>query len=971
MINALGSDLDSIVDAFEAARAASSGVRIEECAPPSDHPHYREIVAELLRVDLEWQWERGDRPTLESYRQRFGDVLSEPLWLERLAYEEYRQRCAAGEATSPAEYLQAYGIDVAHWPLPSGVKSNHSPVSASVNSDGVDAATGFPQAGESFLSFELVEEIGRGAFGRVYLARQTALACRLVALKVSRGASVEPDRLARLQHTNVVPIYSVHQSHGMEVVCMPYLGRSTLADVVAYTRRQGRLPQSGQELLTTIIGRQSETIGQLPQQNMEAARGLEQQPSSELAPSIRERLEQSSYVDAVVWIAAQICAGLAHAHERGILHRDLKPANVLLADDGRPMLLDFNLADQLGPQKSRAAAVGGTAPYMAPEHLDAMESGVGIDARCDIYSLGVMMFELLTGRLPFEAPAVITRESLAIQIAGRRRGAPAVRSVNRLAPRSVDAVVARCLAPEPSQRYQTVEQLRCDLERHLASLPLLHATDRSPKERVTKWMRRHPRLSSASSMGVVGVIALASILVGTVARDRQYARMGALQQLAAFLAGAAEARIPLSIPEADVETLDAGIAAADAQLARYSVLDSGDWRSGDAYQLLPAESQRELSRAIETTVILREAAVSRRNGEAAPAAPSAVADGELRIVELIQQGRYGDALPMVTKWRDKSPTDLSAWMLLGVASAGIGNHLDAEECFTTCTRLRPKYPLSYFQRGLARYALQKYREAATDFSKHIELEGPSVASLVNRALARHAVGEEETALDDLDAALAAGAAQTRIYFIRAEIRRRLGNEKGAAEDYQRGLESPPQDAKSYLARGMALLKSDPHAALSDFRKALELEPGSRLARQNIIHVLGDKLGKEDEALVMLDELLSANPNDARALASRAVIKARKGERQAAVEDILVALQLDDGPPMLLQAACTFASFAAENDADRTKALQLTARAIGAKPELAAVAAIDPDLEPLRSSEEFQRVLEASEIIRTGGTAPKD
>ena len=108
------------------------------------------------------------------------------------------------------------------------------------------------------------------------------------------------------------------------------------------------------------------------------------------------------YVQAVLWLVARLADGLAHAHERGILHRDLKPANILLGDDGEPLLLDFNLAaDTKLRSHASAALIGGTLPYMAPEHLQALKDGTRLpDARSDLYSLGAILFELLT------APAV-------------------------------------------------------------------------------------------------------------------------------------------------------------------------------------------------------------------------------------------------------------------------------------------------------------------------------------------------------------------------------------------------------------------------------------------------------------------------------------------------------------------------------------------------------------------------------------
>src|SRR5439155_9925527 len=115
--------------------------------------------------------------------------------------------------------------------------------------------------------------------------------------------------------------------------------------------------------------------------------------------------ERLTYVDAILWIVGRLAEGLAHAHDRGILHRDLKPANVLLTDDGQPMLLDFNLSEDCKLRGHAAAArVGGTLPYMSPEQLAAFsDRGRVVDARSDLYSLGLILYELLAGRSPFPA----------------------------------------------------------------------------------------------------------------------------------------------------------------------------------------------------------------------------------------------------------------------------------------------------------------------------------------------------------------------------------------------------------------------------------------------------------------------------------------------------------------------------------------------------------------------------------------
>ena len=133
---------------------------------------------------------------------------------------------------------------------------------------------------------------------------------------------------------------------------------------------------------------------------------------------------------------------------------------------------------------------------------------------------------------------------------------------------------------------------------------------------------------------------------------------------------------------------------------------------------------------------------------------------------MLKSGRYSEAIPLLTEWRDKSPYEVVAWMLLGSAYAGIGNPTEAEECFTTCTRLRPQFAFSYFQRGLARLEQRKFVGAIDDFGTHMRLEGRSVPALVNRTLAQYAIGDYAASQDDLESALALGATQTRIYFIR-------------------------------------------------------------------------------------------------------------------------------------------------------------------------------------------------------------
>ncbi len=349
--------------------------------------------------------------------------------MEELAFEEYRLRRRAREEVSEDEYERRYGIDAFDWPYrldaDDAVRISFGPgavpdpaetvvrafdvepaarsylefrlgsegdgdIDSWCRSAGVDpapakllrdlhdsdptgaeqfarAVAGLPRPGDEFLGFRLIHELGRGAFGRVYLATQGDLADRPVALKVSAELPGESRTLARLQHTNIVPIYSAHAVGPLHAVCMPYFGSATLADVYAELESNEALPDSGEALVRTLDSKRSRLASRRAASSVgstlgepvasEAPKTSEPAPAAIQLPDTLRHLGHLPFVEAVLWLGSRLADGLAHAHDRGILHRDLKPANVLLTDDGQPMILDFNLAeDRAAPRGPRSAA---------------------------------------------------------------------------------------------------------------------------------------------------------------------------------------------------------------------------------------------------------------------------------------------------------------------------------------------------------------------------------------------------------------------------------------------------------------------------------------------------------------------------------------------------------------------------------------------------------------------------------------
>jgi serine/threonine protein kinase len=343
---------------------------------------------------------------------------------------------------------------------------------------------GLPSVGQRLDDFELLAVLGSGAFATVYLARQVSLD-RPVALKVSANRGHEARTLASLEHDHIVRVFSevVDPERDLRLLCMQYVSGTTLERVIRELARRDRRQWSGRAVLEAID-----------------ASSTRPAPFDPAALRDREFLGACGFAEAVCWLGARLADALAHAHGLGVLHRDVKPANILLSRYGRPFLADFNVASSThagdGPVK-----LGGTLPYMAPEHLDAFNPesptmSPAVDERSDVYSLGVVLFELLTGRRPFDDPPPSGGpvESLREMAARRRTETPSTCSRAEVSP-VLDRVIRRCLDPRPEARYQTAAELASALDgcRELIRIE----EELGPSGPLTRAALRHPFLMGA------------------------------------------------------------------------------------------------------------------------------------------------------------------------------------------------------------------------------------------------------------------------------------------------------------------------------------------------------------------------------------------------------------------------------------------------------------------------------------------
>jgi serine/threonine protein kinase/Tfp pilus assembly protein PilF len=425
-------------------------------------------------------WERGNCVRADELLALHPELCEHPEAAVDLIYEELCLRRQYGQEVARAEVLRRFP----QWQAQLEILLDCHAILE------MEAAPAYPGVGESIGDFRLLAKLGQGGYGSVFLASQTSLADRPVVLKLTPLLGHEHLSLARLQHTHIMPLFSVLEDteRNLRALCMPYFGGATLAALLAGVAAQPLSRRTGQDLLAALDEAQAATGVDLPSRD-----------------PARKFLAQASYVQAICWIGACLADALKYAHERGLAHLDVKPSNVLLTADAQPMLLDFHLAHTvIKPDGPRPKWIGGTPLYMSPEQQVALAQlreqrpiSVVVDGRSDLYSLGLVLYEALGGSVPENPTSPVDW--------------PRLNECNLQVGAGLADILAKCLAPDPRHRYTDAGALATDLWRHLNDLPLRHVSNRSLAERWRKWRRRRPHaLSLLAMVGIVLLVALAS-----------------------------------------------------------------------------------------------------------------------------------------------------------------------------------------------------------------------------------------------------------------------------------------------------------------------------------------------------------------------------------------------------------------------------------------------------------------------------
>lgn len=449
---------------------------------PADGELRRLILVELIKVDLEYRWQVHELPKdLAEYVAEFPELADAGIPAD-LVYEDFHIRRQTEQPVEAVAYIEQFPDQETELAGVLGLEDRYQSTAIYKNTGKDQLELIGP--GQTIDDFELLVKLGAGAFAHVYLARQTSMQ-RLVAVKISADQGAEHQTLAQLDHDYIVRVYDFRPipDRGLRLLYMQYIAGGTLQETVKVLRETPFEERTGKLILDGVD------------------RGLDNRGESPPTDSpMRKELASFAWPEAVCWLGSRLALALDYAHRRGVLHRDIKPANVLVTADGVPKLADFNISYSSEVVGVTAAEYfGGSLAYMSPEQMEASHPGLerqpgSLDGRSDIYSLGVMLWELLTSRRPF----VDKKEqggwgNTLNAMLERRRSGPndeAFATIPENCPPGIVRVLARCLEFDEDRRWQTGKELADQLElcRHPRAQRILAPSETARAVKMRPWM---------------------------------------------------------------------------------------------------------------------------------------------------------------------------------------------------------------------------------------------------------------------------------------------------------------------------------------------------------------------------------------------------------------------------------------------------------------------------------------------------
>ncbi len=756
-------------------------------------------------------------------------------------------------------------------------------------------------ASVSVAGYEILGELGRGGMGVVYKARQLGLN-RIVALKMvlagdhagSDGLArffIEAEAVAGLQHPNIVQIFEVGEHNKLPYFTLEFVEGGSLA-----RNTEGK-----------------------PQPPREAARILE-----------------------------VLARGIAYAHQLGIIHRDLKPANVLLTRAGVPKITDFGLAKRLDgdSNQTRTGTLMGTPSYMAPEQAAGNTREIG--PLSDQYSLGAILFELLTGRPPHVGTTIVET----LDLVKSKEPLPPSR-LQPGVPRDLETICLKCLQKEPAKRYANTEALADDLHHFLAGEPI-QARPVSRTERAWRWCKRNPKVAALTAvivlLFVIAETALTALWVHR-SRDEKAAqertareqksidetRKVALERLtlahaaittgdhprAAALLSSSDPLLESAEPLQDVRDQVATLRSQVEVYAEFKkLLDNARFASRFGSRHLKEQAQKVCRELVEMDEQLRE-----RTGRGAAGLPPLDAEQQ----QLFQEDRFEtyliaalletdlaentetarqDAARRAIDWLNRADQILPGMRVTYVNRAPcwgvIGNKAEDEADMKRAKAIVPTSAVDHFWHGFAHHlradaarckgdlksAQDFWRQEIAEYAALLQLRPDHFWGYFNWANCQVERGNHLDALIGFTTCIRIRPDFPWSWNNRATVHLRLGAHEQALQDYNTALRYNADYAEAYANRGLVYFKlgqADP--ALADLNRAIALNADYAPAYEYRADV--HRARKEHaQAVADYERLLALTPDKVPAYLKLMDIHHDLGRDEAAVNDCTQALALN-------------------------------------------------------------------------------
>ncbi len=759
-------------------------------------------------------------------------------------------------------------------------------------------------------AYAILREIGRGGQGIVFLAQDTRLH-RLVALKILTGlGAVSPAVLQRFQreaiaaskldHPGICTVYDTGTADGVPYIAMRYVEGSTLLRLVRDLGATGEGVSTAYEPGLAAKDDDARTELMPPSGDPSTAAAP---PRPEGRPSSGDRIRR------ITRIIERAARALHAAHEHGIIHRDVKPGNIMITANDEPVILDFGLARDCDSEIDALTQTGdvfGTPAYMSPEQMQGQTGSV--DGRTDVWSLGVTLYECLTGVRPFEGA---TREMLFQSVT--RSDPPDIRKRCMSASADLSVVLQAALEKEPIRRYQTAAAFANDLAAVLENRPI-SVRPVSTIGRLMRWVRREPVKAALAGTLLVAVPALASLVTYSIAtradiqlaeesRRREAVETALVEGYFHIQEGNAADAAPafehaLALDPQNVEALAGAL-----MTARVS-------RGDNAF--LAEVERRNWARLGESALdpLIADALVVQGRREEAVALVKRSRPGESPIAHFIRgvmeltQGHAGDDSAFARARDDHLRAVIGsprarAMFHFGLAHAA-GHVREADLSRWVAASIRNMWPDDGYAAYWVGFAL-----APVDPDAALAAYAEALARAPKLASARFAVamvheeqGKHASAAAELQSLLAEGLDDARIHDALSEIHR-VQHDLVQAEQHQREAVRLAPFRSIYQSRLVTLLqlagKNDEWPALAE--KAITVDPknGTAWTQAGIARQLNRDLAG---ALAAQRRAAELRPNDARVLVNLAQAEVASGDQDSAVVTLDRALAID---PNLLEA----------------------------------------------------------------------